>query len=143
MNKNNKENKIRFFLEGLTESLGRSEGETLEEVINALKEDGFNVEASVSRLKAKVQNFSQEAKRRQLVVAREKRLSLESETASKVKDFIGLSKNIIINKIMELCTIPNIAASVSYRDLETKSETDLIAILEDLELAKKMGEEKT
>lgn len=141
MNKN-KEDKIQSFLEGLTESLGRSEGESLEEVINVLKEDGFNVKASVSRLKAKVQSFSQEAKRRQLVVAREKRLSLESEAASKVKDFIGLSKDIIINKIMKLYAIPNIAASVSYRDLEAKSETDLVALLEDLELAKKMEEEK-
>jgi hypothetical protein len=142
MNKKNKEDKIQSFLEGLTESFGRSEGESLEEVINSLKEDGFNVEASVSRLKAKVQNFSQETKRRQLVVAREKRLSLENEAASKVKDFIGLSKDIIINKIMGLCIIPNISASVSYRDLEAKSETDLIALLEDLELAKKIEEEK-
>jgi len=137
-----KEDKILSFLEGLTESIGRSNGESLEEVIKDLGEDGFDVGASVSRLKEKIQLFSQEARRNQLSVAREKRLSMASETASKFKDFIGLSRDQIIGKIKELCAMPNVAASVSYRDLELKTEEDLVALLEDLEMAKEMEEEK-
>jgi hypothetical protein len=77
-----------------------------------------------------------------LAVAREKRLSMESETGGKFKDFVGLSKDIIINKIKELCSTPTIASSIAYRDLELKSGEDLIALLEDLEMAKEMEEEK-
>jgi hypothetical protein len=140
--KEKEEYKILAFLEGLTESMGRSEEENLDEVIKDLEEDGFNVGASVTRLKEKIQLFSQEAKRKQLLVAREKRLSMDSEAGGKLRNLIGLSKDIIINKIKELCATPNLEPSVSYRDLESKSEADLIALLEDLEMAKEMEEEK-
>lgn len=140
--KESEEYKILSFLEGLTESVGRSEEESLDEVIKDLEEDGFNVGASVSRLKEKIQLFSQEAKRQQLAVAREKRLSMGSGAAGRIKDLISLSKDQIISKIKELCATPAYSASVSYRDLELKSEEDLIALLEDLEMAKEMEEEK-
>jgi hypothetical protein len=140
--KNNKKDKILTFLDEITESIGRSDGESLDEVINELIEDGFDVDASVNRLKEKIKLFSLESKRQQLSIAREKRLSLDSEIRGKFGNFIGFSKDKLIGKINEFCNSSNFATSVSYRDLEQKSEEDLLALLEDLEMAKIMENEE-
>lgn len=138
--KENKEDNIISFLETFTEAIGRSDEENIEEVISDLEEEGFDISASVKRIKEKVQSISQEARRKQLAMA-EKRLSLGKESAGKFKDLIELSKDHIINKIKELYETSALLPSVSYRDLELKTNEDLIALLEDLEMAKEMEKE--
>jgi len=131
-------NKIISFLDSLTDAIGNSEGQTIEEVIRELKEEGFDHDASMKRLYAVVQQASQEAKRKQLTTAREKRLAMEAKRSTYASKFAGWAKDKLIERINELMSTAGPSIAVSYRDLSSKSEADLIAILEDLQVAKEM-----
>lgn len=135
-------NKIISFLDAFADATGRSEEEPIEEVINELKEEDVSYDASIKKLHAVVQQASQEAKRRQLAVAREKRLAMEAKRSALVGKFADWAKEKLLERINELISSAEPSVAVSYRDLASKSEADLAAILEDLEFAKEMEESR-
>ncbi len=134
--------KIIYFLDTLTDAIGNSEGVSVEEVIKDLKEEGFDYDISLKRLYAVVQEASQEAKRNQLVKARERRLVMEAKRSTFLGRFVGWAREKLIERINELASSGEPSIAFSYRDLSSKSEADLAAILEDLEFAKEMEENK-
>jgi biotin operon repressor len=135
-------NKIISFLDALTDVIGRSEEQPIKEVIQDLKEEGFDCDASIEKLYSVVQQASQEAKRKQLAAAREKRLEMETKGSSFTGKFVGWTKAKLIERINELILAPEPSIAVSYRDLSTRNEADLIALLEDLEMVMEMEKNK-
>ena len=140
MGTEDKEKTISFF-DTLTDALGDSEGVSREEIVAELKEEGIDVDASVKRILAMVENASKQAKRQQLEIAREQRLALESKKPTRLGEFLDWTKEQIIEKIHELLPTSGPLASVSYRELESKSQEDLAALLEDLITAKELAEQ--
>ncbi len=134
--------KILSFLDALTDALGESEGVPKEDIIADLKDEGIDVDVALKRIQTMVEHASQKAKRQQLEIAREKRLALEAEKPARLTEFLDWTKEQTIEKISEL--IPSIGplASVSYRELESKSQEDLAALLEDLITSKEMEEQE-
>lgn len=134
--------KILSFLDALTDALGETEGVRKEDIIADLKDEGTDVDVALKRIQTMVEHASQKAKRQQLEIAREKRLALEAEKPARLTEFLDWTKEQIIEKISEL--IPSIGplASVSYRELESKSQEDLAALLEDLITTKEMEEQE-
>jgi hypothetical protein len=141
MGTEDKEKTIAFF-DTLTDALGDSEGVSKEEILADLKEEGIDIDASVKRILAMVEHTSQQAKRQQLDIAREKRLALEAKKPIRLGGFIDWTKEQIIEKINELLPVSGPLASVSYRELESKSQEDLAALLEDLIAAKELSEQE-
>jgi len=141
MGTEDKEKTIAFF-DTLTDALGNSEGMSREEIVSDLKEEGIDVDASVKRILAMVELASQQAKRQQLDIAREERLALEGKKPTRLGKFLDWTKEQIIEKINELLLTGGPLASVSYRELESKSQEDLAALLEDLIAAKELSEQE-
>jgi hypothetical protein len=141
MGTEDKEKTMAFF-DALTDALGDSEGVSKEEIVSDLKEEGIDVDASAKRILAMVEHASQKAKRQQLDFAREERLALESKKPTRLGEFLDWTKEQIIEKIHELLPTRDPLASVSYRDLKSKSQEDLAALLEDLITAKKMADQE-
>lgn len=142
MGADDKEKTLAFF-DALTDSLGNSEGVSKEEIIADLQEDGIDVNAAVRRILTMVENASQQAKRQQLEMAREQRLALSSKNPTQLGKFLGWTKEQIIEKINELLPTDAPLASVSYRELESKSQEDLAALLEDIIATKEMAEQES
>ncbi len=142
MGTEDKEKTIAFF-DTLSDALGNSEGVSKEDIIANLKEEGIDVDASVKRILAMVEHASQQAKRQQLEIAREQRLALESKKPTRLGEFLDWTKEQIIEKINELLPTSGPLAKVSYRELESKSQEDLAALLEDLITAKEMAEQES
>jgi hypothetical protein len=135
-------NKIISFLDAFADATGRSEEEPIEEVISELEEEGVDYDTSITKLHAIIQQASQEAKRRQLAVAREKRLAMEAKRSAVIEKFADWAKEKLIKRINELISSAEPSVAVSYRDLASKSEADLAALLEDLEFAEEMEESR-
>jgi hypothetical protein len=135
--------KIISFLDALTDALGDSGGMSKEDIIADLKEDGVDVDAAIKRIHQMVEHTSQKARRQQLDIAREQRLTFESKKPTRLGEFLGWTKEQIIEKINELILSSGPLASVSYRELESKSQEDLAALLGDLITAKEMAEQES
>ena len=86
------------FLDTLTDALGESEELSREDIIVDLKEEGIDVDAEVKRICEMVQYASQEAKRKQLEIARKKRLQMEANKPARLGEFVNWTKDQIIEK---------------------------------------------
>lgn len=133
--KGNKKDKINIFIDALTDALGRSDEQSIEEVKNDLRDEGIDVDITVKKLMNMVKETSMFAKRRQLDMAREKRHKMESEKTKFFSKFSKLTREEILSKIKEIISLSDPTVSVSYRDLESKNTEDLRSLLEDLEIA--------
>jgi len=129
-------------LDALTESLGSSEDQSLEEVTEELIAEGIDVDASISRLMQTVGKCTKAARRQALDRAREERLRTEQRSSALAIEFANLSKARLLKMIREIMSAMPDALSLSFRDLESKSDEDLASILEDLELAKQLAVEE-
>jgi hypothetical protein len=134
--------KVISFLDALTDALGESEGVSKEDIITDMKEEGIDVDAAVQRIQAIVEHASRKAKRQQLEIARERRLALEAEKPARLAEFLGWTKEQIIEKINAFIASRGPLATVSYRELESKSQEDLAALLEDMITTKEMEEKE-
>lgn len=121
-------------LDTLTDALGRSEGQSVDEVKIELRDEGIDVDASLTRLKNVQQHISMVAKRSVLDTAREKRLKLVKKGHEFIGRFSDWTRDQIIERIKELS---GPEAGLAYRDLEAMGTEEMSSILEDLEMARK------
>ena len=128
------------FVDALTDSLGRSEGQSIEEVKKELQEEGIDVDATMKRLMDMVSETSKAARRKQLDLAREKRQEMESRKDKLLIKYAKWTKEKVISKINELLSLPEPDVSVAYRDLDLKTTEDLRSLLVNLEMAKQRNE---
>jgi hypothetical protein len=133
--------KYSAILDTLTDALGQSEGQSIEELSKDLQDEGIDVGATLKRLKMAQQNISMAAKRSALDAAREKRLELLGKGNEFIGKFKDWSKNQILERIKELRG-PEVG--VAFRDLDALGVEEMASILEDLEMAhyrKTMGKD--
>ncbi|MCI5141486.1 MAG: hypothetical protein D3909_07130 [Candidatus Electrothrix sp. ATG1] len=126
----NKNREYLKVLDTLTDALGRSEGESAEEIKEELRNDGIDADGILSRLKEAQKNISMAAKRSALDSAREKRLSFAQRGHNIIGQFKGWTKEQLKKRIREIGAAE---AGFAYRDLENMSPENLASILEDLE----------
>ncbi|MBE9572206.1 MAG: hypothetical protein KAU17_01310 [Spirochaetales bacterium] len=127
-------------LDTLTDALGRSEGQSVDEVKAELRDEGIDVEAALTRLKNVQQHISMVAKRSVLDTAREKRLKLVERGHEFIGIFSNWTRDQIIERIKELSS-PE--AGFAYRDLEALGTEEMASILEDLEMAHRSAMEES
>jgi len=127
-------------LDTLTDALGRSEGQSVDEVKAELRDEGIDVEAALTRLKNVQQHISMVAKRSVLDTAREKRLKLVEKGHEFIGKFSDWTRDQIIERIKELSS-PE--AGLAYRDLEAMGTEEMASILEDLEMAHRSAMEES
>ncbi|MCI5115091.1 MAG: hypothetical protein D3920_10575 [Candidatus Electrothrix sp. AW2] len=127
----NKNREYLKVLDTLTDALGRSEGESAEEIKEELRNDGIDVDGILTRLKDAQKNISMEAKRSALDRAREKRLNSNQRSFNIIGQFSNWTKEQLIKRIIS--EIGAAEARFAYRDLENMSPENLASILEDLE----------
>lgn len=121
-------------LDTLTDALGRSEGQSVDEVKVELSDEGIDVDAALTRLKTVQQHISMVAKRSVLDTAREKRLKLVKKGHEFIGRFSDWTRDQIIERIKELS---GPEAGLAYRDLEAMGTEEMASILEDLEMARR------
>ena len=119
-------------LDTLTDALGRSEGQTVEDIKNELRDDGIDVDSALIRLKKAQLSISMAAKRSVLDAARDKRLELVRKGREFIGKFSNWSRDQIMARIKELSG-PKVG--LAYRDLDAIGTEEIISILEDLEMA--------
>jgi hypothetical protein len=117
-------------LDTLTDALGRSEGQSIDEVKVELRDEGIDVDAALTRLKNVQQHISMVAKRSVL----EKRLKLVKKGHEFIGRFSDWTRDQIIERIKELS---GPEAGLAYRDLEAMGTEEMASILEDLEMARR------
>ena len=125
-------------LDTLTDALGRSDGQSVEEVKEELLNDGMDVDGALSRLKVFQKEIAMAAKRSALDVAREKRLKFSPKGHKFIGQFEGWTKERLLARFKELGG-PEVA--YAYRDLESMGEEEIAYILEDLELTRARAQE--
>ena len=121
-------------LDTLTDALGKSEGQSVDEVKAELRAEGIDVDAALTRLKNVQQHISMVAKRSVLDTAREKRLKLVKKGHEFIGRFSDWTRDQIIERIKELS---GPEAGLAYRDLEAMGTEEMASILEDLEMARR------
>lgn len=131
----NEKEKHMMILDALTDTLGRSEDQSVEEIKAELREEGVDVDSSLDRLKKIQQNISMEAKRSALDTAMEKRLEFEKKRPDIIGKFIGWTREQLLDRFNELIELSDFDFGIAHRDLESKETEDIKSILEDLELA--------
>jgi len=123
-------------LDTLMQALGSSEDQSLEEVKEELRAEGIDIDAYIDRLMHTVERSVKAAKRHALDQSRAERLRMTRPVG--IEGFADLSRDDVLARIRQI--LPRTpAVSVSFRDLEAKSDDDLRSMLEDLELAKQMA----
>jgi hypothetical protein len=130
-----KEKKNLVLVDALTDVLGRSEDQSLEEVKEELHEEGVDVEATLRGLLTFREEVSRAARRERLEAARERRQQMDVARSGLMGRFRDWTKERAISRIQEIIASQRMAPTVSYRDLESQSKEDLISLLEDLEIA--------
>lgn len=119
-------------LDVLTDALGRSEGQTVEDIKDELLDSGIDVDSALVRLKKAQLSISMAAKRSALDAARDKRVELVQKGREFIGKFSDWSKDQIIARIKELSS-PKVG--LAYRELDSMGTEEIISILEDLEMA--------
>ena len=119
----------------LSDALGRSEGQSVDEIKEELRVERVDVDAVLARLQQAQQRISMEAKRSSLDIAREKRLKLVKRGHEFVGKFKDWSREQIIARIKELSKQNGPMVGVAYRELDAMGEEEITSILEDLEMA--------
>jgi len=130
-------------LDSLTDALGRSDGQSLEEVSEDIKFEGVDLDSSLKRLMKTVHKSSRAAKRKVLDRAREERLKTETRDSTSFNKFKDWTREELIGKIRELLSTSPVSISAAFRDLESKRDEDLASLLEDLERAKQIASKET
>lgn len=120
-------------LEALTEALGNSDGQSVEEIKGELQGDGFDVDTVLNRLKSARESISMAARRSVLENARERRLKLAEHGREIIGRFKGFTREQILARIE---TLGGREAGFAYRDLESMGTEEMAAVLEDLEMTK-------
>ena len=131
----NKKEKYMAILDSLTDAMGRSEGQSPDEIKEELREEGIDVDSAMDQLKKIQQNISMAAKRHALEGAREKRLEFEKKHYEIIGKFRNWTREQILERIKELIESSGTMVGVAYRDLESKETEDMLSLLEDLEIA--------
>jgi biotin operon repressor len=131
----NKKEKHMAILDALTDAMGRSEGQSPEEIKQELREEGIDVDSAMDQLKRIQQNISMAAKRHALKSAREKRLDLEKKHHEIIGKFKNWSRDEILKRIKELIESSGTIVGMAHRDLESSDTEDILSLLEDLEMA--------
>ena len=123
------------FIHNLTDALGRSEKQPIDDVVTGLKECGIDVDASMKRMMNSLSEAARRAKLKRLDLAKEERLSGKEKDSCVTQWFGDWSKEKIIERIREIlgATEGLGAVGVAYRELANKEEDDLRALLQDLE----------
>ena len=134
--KEDKREDSKFFIDALTDALGRSDEQSIEDVKNELREEGIDVEETMKKLITMVKNTSMAARRKQLDIAKEERHKMESKKSNIISKFDKWARDKILSRIKEISSIQGIDVSVAYRDLDSRNTDDLKALLEDMEIAK-------
>jgi len=119
-------------LDALTDALGRSGGQTVEDIKDELRDGGIDVDSALARLKKAQLSISMAAKRLALDAARDKRLELVQKGHKFIGKFSDWSKDQIMARIKELSG-PKVG--LAYRELDSMGTEEIISILEDLEMA--------
>lgn len=133
---------FRIFIDALTDALGRSYEQSIDEVKKDLQNDGIEVEKTVKKLINMVQEISMTAKREQLNVAREKRDKMELKKSFFANKFAEWNKEKVIAKIKEIASSLGTDVSIAYRDLDSRNTEDLKSLLEDMEMTKDQCEQE-
>jgi hypothetical protein len=129
-------------LDLITEALGQSDGQTSEEVWNELKEDGIDVEGDYVRFMDKLNDLVADAKRKELDLARSKRMKVEGIINQVRATIAGWTEEERRARKKQLFADGQLSAAVSFRDLESISEEDLDSLIDDAELARLIAEEE-
>lgn len=119
-------------MDALTDALGRSEGQTVEDIKDELLDSGIDVDSALERLKKAQLSISMAAKRLALDAASDKRLELVQKGREFIGKFSDWSKDQIMARIKELS---GPEGGLAYRDLDAMGTEEIISILEDLEMA--------
>ena len=119
-------------MDALTDALGRSDGQTVEDIKNELQDDGIDVGSALERLKKAQLSISMAAKRSALDAARDKRVELVQKGREFIGKFSDWSKDQIMARIKELSG-PKVG--LAYRNWDAMGTEEIISILEDLEMA--------
>jgi hypothetical protein len=118
-------------LDTLTDALGMSDGQSIEEIKEELRSDGIDVDGALTRLKMAQNSISKTAKRSILAASRIKRLKLVEAGHEFIGQFKDWTKEQIMARIKEL---GGPEAGLAYRSLETMGTEEMALILEDLEM---------
>ena len=119
-------------MDALTDALGRSEEQTVEDIKDELRDGGIDIDSALIRLKKAQLSISMKAKRLALDAARDKRLALVQKGHNFIGKFSDWSRDQIMAKIKELSG-PEVG--LAYRDLDSMGTEEITSILEDLEMA--------
>ena len=119
-------------IDALTDALGRSDDQAIEDVLADIKNEGIDADAALARLKESRLNIAMEAKRLALDSARAKRIKLVEKGHKFIGKFSDWTRDQIMTRIKELS---GPGASLAYRDLDGIGTEEMISILEDLEMA--------
>ena len=126
-------------LDTFTDALGMSEGQSIDEIKAEIRDQGVDVDAALVRLKNARLNISMAARRSALDAAKEKRLKLAEKGHEFIGKFRDWSREQILERIRELS---GPEAGLAYRDLEAMGTEEMVFILEDLEMAYRIGLEE-
>ncbi len=138
--KEDKKEDSKIFIDALTDALGRSDEQSIEEVKNDLRDEGIKVKEIMNKLITMVKNTSMAARREQLDIAKEKRHKTESKKLNFVNKFNELTRDEILSRIKEISSLLGTNVSVAYRDFDSINTDDLKSLLEDMEIAKQQYE---
>ena len=122
-------------IESLVDIMGNSEDQSVEEVKTELEADGIDVNESVQRLMATVRRCSNEAKRKRLDLAKHSRLQRETQRPTLRDQIAQMSIDQIEHRFREIEEFTEGQLYVNFRDLESQSDDDKRALLEDMEIA--------
>ncbi len=127
----------------LADALAVIECKTPEEIQDDLRQEGIDLNGSMTRLKKFLGLRSTETGGTHLSLEADTEKDLKTEFKNIAEKIAGWSKDKIIGRINELSATPDVVYSASCRNLEDKSIEDLSSILEDIERAiqkRKRGE---
>lgn len=118
-------------IDALTDALGRSDGQSPDEIKDELRGEGVDIDATLARLKQAQQSISLAAKRAILERARQERLSWVEKGKILLGKYNGWSREQLVERIHQIGG-PEVQAA--FRDLDKMGDKQIAAILEDLEL---------
>ncbi len=130
----------KIFIDALTDALGRSDEQSIEEVKNDLQDEGIDVDGTMKKLITMVNNTSMAAKRKQLDIAKERRHIMESKKLNIINKFDNWTRDQILSRIKDISSLLDVEVSVAYRDLDSINTDNLKSLLEDMEIAKQKYE---
>ncbi|MEE9914014.1 MAG: hypothetical protein K4571_20065 [Deltaproteobacteria bacterium] len=136
MQKSDEIRKSLIFIKSMADAMSECDDLSAEEIKEELKADGLDLDASVNSLMDFVRTCTMDAKRASLDRAAEARKIMEVKGQNSFGKFLNYSREQLLASIKSLITSSEAATSLAYRELDGKSQEDLVSLLEDLEAAK-------